>query len=93
MNFEISHRFREILGGTCSGNLSGQTISEARQTVRFSLDEGGADLESHALLATLGIPQSVIVDQPFLIALLEKGQRDPYLLIWFANDELLAEAK
>jgi hypothetical protein len=93
LNFEVSHRFREIIGGTCSGNLSGQVIAEARQTVRFSLDEGGADLESHAIIATLGMPSSVVVDRPFLIALVEKGEAAPYLLLWIANDELLAEVK
>lgn len=92
MNFEISHRFREILGAPCSGSLAGQVISEARQTVRFSLDEGGADLESHAIIATLGEPTSFVVDRPFLLALVEKGRREPYLLLWIANDELLAEA-
>ncbi len=91
MNFELSHRFREILGGPCSGKLSGQVITEARQTVRFSLDEGGAELESHAIIASLGVPPSIVLDRPFLIAVMEKGKRDPYLLLWIANDELLAE--
>lgn len=93
MNFEVSHRFREILGGSCPGVLSGQGISEARQTIRFSLDEGGAEVASHALIATLGVPSSIVLDRPFLVALLEKGRRDPYLLLWIANDELLAEGK
>jgi hypothetical protein len=93
LNFEVSHRFGEIIGGTCSGNLSGQVISEARQTVRFSLDEGGADLESHAIIATAGMAPSVVVNRPFLISLVEKGKAAPYLLLWIANDELLAEVK
>jgi len=87
-----THQFREILVGTCSPSLPGQEISEARQTIRFSLDEGGADLESHAVLATLGESPSVIVDRPFLLALMEKGKKDPYLLLWIGNDELLAES-
>jgi hypothetical protein len=67
-------------------------VVEARETVRFSLDEGGADLESHAIIGTLGLHSSYVVDRPFLLALLEAGKERPYLLLWIANDELLAEA-
>ena len=94
LNFEISHRFAEILGApVLHGPTKGQPVGEARQTVRFSLDEGGADLESHAIIGTLGMHSTYRVDRPFLLALLETGKEHPYLLLWIENDELLAEAE
>jgi hypothetical protein len=93
LNFLLDHRFTEVIGATVlQGPIRGQPIAEARQTVRFSLDEGGAELESHALLASLGAHSEFVVDRPFLLALLETGRSRPYFLLWIDNDELLAEA-
>jgi hypothetical protein len=91
IDFELTHRFVEILGAPIlDGPLRGQPIVEALQAVRLRLDEGGADVESHAILASAGIHDAYLFDRPFLLALREATAAEPYLLLWVENDEILA---
>jgi hypothetical protein len=80
--------------------IFGHYIKEARQKTKFKLDEKGAILKSGAYIdcACGGnphqlqpIPKIIIFDQPFLIYLKEKQSKNPYLVIWIDNPELLQE--
>ncbi len=91
VNFRLDHRFRELEGAflrTGPGELG--PLVEARQVVRLGLDEGGVLLESLADIGLEGEPREYRADRPFLIALLQRGAEEPYLLLWIENDELLA---
>ena len=70
-------------------------VTQARQEIRFRLDERGARLESTAEMAVgadAGKPRQMIFDRPFLLMLREKddGQaKEPYLAVWIENTEVL----
>lgn len=93
LNLSLTHRFRGLLGRTVRWEGFSGPLVEARQVVDFRLDEGGARLESAAYLAAGALPRMYVLDGPFLLALMEKGASEPYLLLWIGNDELLAAAE
>jgi len=70
-------------------------VTQARQDIRFRLDEHGARLESTAEMAVgadADEPRQMIFDQPFLLMLREKGDgepKEPYLAVWIENTEVL----
>ena len=72
-------------------------ITQARQDIRFRLDEFGARLESTAEIAAAGSdgadqPRQMIFDRPFLLLLREKNDgktKEPYLAVWIENTEVL----
>jgi hypothetical protein len=70
-------------------------LVQARQDIRFRLDEHGARLESTAEVAATSdaaTPRQMIFDRPFLLMLREKDgekTRQPYLAVWIENAELL----
>jgi hypothetical protein len=72
-------------------------IAEARQGVRFKLDEFGAKLESGSSVQTDSAkpfkPRHFVFDKPFLIYLKERSDTAPYLAIWIETPELLQKAK
>jgi hypothetical protein len=79
-------------------NIGSGPIREAKQIVRFRLDEAGAILESEAeIIGEFGdeaappvpLPRHFVFDQPFLLALKEHDATQPYLLMWIANAELM----
>ncbi len=93
LSFDLVQSYRELCGLSLQGHnpsVSGTSIGEAVQRVKFELDEGGANLESEALIAP-GIPpgKDVLFDRPFLILMMKRGSINPYFAMWVGNDELL----
>jgi hypothetical protein len=75
------------------GQLDGYTLARVEQMLRFRLDEKGCDFvaEAHGGLFAGESPyvRRFVVEGPFLILLLRKGQPMPYMAAWIANTELL----
>ncbi|HWC89939.1 MAG TPA: hypothetical protein VG433_09795 [Pirellulales bacterium] len=74
--------------------LRGLSIAEARQGIRFYLDQRGARFESRSTgTVTLSKmrekPRYFIFDRPFLIYMKQKDASAPYLAMWIGNAELL----
>ncbi len=99
MGFDLEHAYRQFDGAALlNPGVDRLMILEARQRIRFELSEAGAVLESEARApaagaARLGEIPHLVLDRPFLLALVEKDAKEPYFLYWVGNDELLAEAK
>jgi hypothetical protein len=76
--------------------LAGLPVREARQAIRFSLDEKGATVKSEAriLVPKNGhAPRQIVFDRPFLLYLERAGAENPYLAIWFENPNLFLKAE
>ncbi len=79
-------------------------IADARQTMRFRLDEYGAELIADMQMivgengdGALHIdplePRHLVFDGPFLLALKEKSATVPYFLAWIGNVDLMELTK
>ncbi len=79
-------------------------IADARQSMRFRLDEYGAELvaDTSMLVGENGDgalhidtlqPRRLVFDRPFLLALKEKKATVPYFLAWIGNADLMELAK
>jgi len=81
-------------------------IEKASETIKFRLDERGADLLAQVdIVRVLGDfgdggatfdpkkPRHFIFDRPFLLALREKSASQPYLLCWVAMPDIMVPAK
>jgi len=70
-------------------------IQEAKQRIRFKLDEKGAILRSAGVIMALrGGPRGrqYVCDEPFLVLMIRKGCRYPYFALWVEHPELLVAA-
>ena len=71
-------------------------LEEARQAIRFGLDEKGAILRSSAMLMVArGGPirrRRLVFDGPFFLLLVREGRSLPYFAMWVATPELLEKA-
>lgn len=89
--------YDEILGRkVLNKKLEGFVVREARQTLRFGLDEKGATLKSEAELRIYKngrTPRRIVFDRPFLLYLERVGAENPYLAIWFENPNLFLKAE
>lgn len=98
INFDLTHKYLELIDRRVlnSGWYEDEYyIDDAFQNIRFQLTERGVELKSEGgfTSAPRSIPPEVIFDQPFLLALIEEGAKEPYFLMWIANAELLARVK
>ena len=99
MNFGIDRRFDEIVGQKIKG--SGQFVGDARQIVRFMLNEAGARIVSESVGVAYFSddpvkpepkpPRDMRFDKPFLLYLQEDAESEPYLVVWVGSDELLVK--
>ncbi len=67
-------------------------VTEAKQGIRFRLDETGADLSSEAEFAVAAIPpppRHFIFDKPFLLYVKPKDGDAPYVALWVETPEVL----
>lgn len=97
--FNILRQYQELIGKHLENpGKQGWEFVEARESVRFLLNESGARLESEAMLENLlnghshddpTRPRDFIFDRPFLLYLKERTAEQPYLVIWVANAELM----
>lgn len=104
ISFGIEAELTEIKGlGVPTGNLPLRYIDCARQTMRFRLDEFGAELVSDQYFLVADFepmeesqkpikPRKFVFDRPFFIALKEKEAEVPYFLAWMGNAELLVRS-
>ncbi|HEY5313759.1 MAG TPA: hypothetical protein VIK18_14625 [Pirellulales bacterium] len=73
--------------------MRGLLIGQARQGIRFYLDQQGARLESRSEMHMKSeVPvdsRFFVFNRAFLVYLKQKNASAPYLAIWVANDELL----
>lgn len=65
--------------------LAERRFDEVKQIVRFRLDQGGASVRAEAVMLGFGPPpvtRSFSVRRPFLLLLIRRGARLPYLALW-----------
>jgi hypothetical protein len=91
LHIDESAGFPELTGAPIPLANGGATrLDDARQSVRFRLDERGAQATSEARLASLGPPPRVLnVCGPFLVMLLRPGAEVPYLAAWIETAEAM----
>jgi hypothetical protein len=85
----------ELVGAPVLGWRPGAAITMARQEVTLAANERGAELDAQAMLvATGGItePLVVVLDRPFLLALLAPGTDVPHAIAWIGGVEALEDA-
>ncbi len=100
MAFNVMRRYGELIGTRLEN--SGKelwNIVDAKQAVRFLINENGARLESEAVLDAVWLaggdppppppPRHFVLDRPFLIYIKEQRAERPYLVMWIANAELM----
>lgn len=95
--FDVTKVYDELVGQTVvagAAALRGKPIWDARQRIRFRLDERGAELLSEAAVAYGGsLPaRDFSFHEPFLVMLLRRGAERPYFAVWLANPGLLMPA-
>jgi len=92
INLATNHHFRELEGpngNLLNSNAAGMRIDSAVQSVRFSLNRGGAELESEAKVIVRPLPYYFLLEGPFLVVMRKRGCNDPFLVLWVDNAELL----
>jgi len=101
INFDLRRDFSELVGlilqpGPNSRIKSALVIAEAKQLVRFQLNEKGAILKSEAVVLALagasGYEREMYFDHPFLILMKRKDSKQPYFALWVGNATLLVSA-
>jgi hypothetical protein len=94
ISFGVERIYHELTGKTLQNRgLESYPIVEARQGIRFHLDEWGAKLESSSSEAKKTEmsqkPRHFVFDKPFLIYFKEKSAKAPYFALWIETSELL----
>lgn len=91
----------QIVDSPIGNALEPEIIINATQATAFVLNERGAELESVAEIGTMmigefdGTPteppkiRKFLFDRPFLVLLRETQSREPYLVLWIENAELM----
>ena len=59
------------------------------QSIRFTLNRGGAELASEAKVIYMPIPRVFVIDGPFLLVVRKRGADHPFLALWVEDPELL----
>lgn len=92
IDFDLLQNYPELCGQpitTKTPELNGKQFSMVAQQTRFKLDETGAVLASKVLAVSAVAPREFIFDKPFLLMLLQKNAKTPYLALWIDNPDLL----
>jgi hypothetical protein len=92
----VERKYTELIGRTLlNPGATPQFIEDARQLIRFQLDESGAILDAEAGVVTLNgdhpppEPRRFVFDRPFLIYLQQRQAQQPYFVMWVENPEVL----
>lgn len=105
ISFGVTSPVSEVIGLSIpTATNPDRFIADARQTMRFRLDEYGAELiaDTQMVIGEFGegeppvdplAPRQLIFDGPFLLALKEKSASEPYFLAWIGNTDLMEPAK
>lgn len=105
ISFGVTSPVSEVIGLSIpTATKPDRFIADARQTMRFRLDEYGAELiaDTQFVIGEFGegeppldplAPRQLTFDGPFLLALKEKSATEPYFLAWIGNTDLMEPAK
>lgn len=104
LSFGVVATLKDLIGLPIStAQIPGRHIADARQTIRFRLDEYGAELiaDTQMIIGDFGddppvnprAPRRLIFDGPFLIAMKQKSAEVPYFLAWIGNADLMEMTK
>jgi hypothetical protein len=94
----VERRYAELIGRHLRNRgWELYSVSEARQGIRFRLDEYGARLESDSVLglksAMPAKPRQFVFDRPFLIYLKEQSSQRSYFALWVETPEVLQQVE
>jgi hypothetical protein len=94
----VEKKYQELIGKWLRNRgWENMYIGEARQGIRFQLDERGARLESDSSLAVCSEgsehTRHFVFDRPFLICLKESSAAAPYFAAWIGSADLLEPIK
>ncbi|HLQ47248.1 MAG TPA: hypothetical protein VK137_21060, partial [Planctomycetaceae bacterium] len=102
LRFHLRTTFPDLIGRRVETTDVGRTIVDARQSIRFRLDEKGAELISVAEAAVVSdngntseaipIPRRFVFDKPYLLALRQSQADEPYFLAWITTVSLMERA-
>lgn len=95
-DLSIDHSYSPVVGlFLLNKGFERYFVAEAKQNIRFKLDECGATVRSEAELAIKKGPpvdfKVLVFNVPFMLYLKRKGSAFPYLAIWIGNAELLVK--
>lgn len=104
ISFGVTAPLKELIGlGLPTAKSPQRFIADARQTMRFRLDEYGAELiaDTQMIIGDFGgelpldtrAPRRMALDGPFLMALRQESATTPYFLAWLGNTDLMELAK
>lgn len=93
IDFDINHSYDELTNKKLlNSGFEEYILSKAIQSIKFRLDEKGAELKSEAKIMgakTAILTRNYIFNTPFLLYIKQKGARYPYMVLWVDNEELL----
>lgn len=98
----VSEAFDDLINSQfTTGADDLQTIADAWQSIRFRLNEHGAELLSESEIAVLGEDEppatppkrDMIFNRPFLLAMQQANAGEPYFIAWIGSTDFLTEIK
>ncbi len=95
VDFNIEKTFENLTNKKIINSSNYNVITEAKQSIKFKLDQKGAVVKSIAKIkrtkgvSFMGGGVEISFNRPFFIILKEKNAEYPYLIIWVANSKLL----
>ena len=91
MHWDLEHEYRELVGlRVANPGFESQRIEKVYQRTRLRLDEKGVDLSSLAAITTRGGAGRVYAfQQPYLLALRQRGAIEPFFLCYVEDTKLL----
>ena len=91
VDFDAVRRYPELYGrGIENAGFEQHQFGETLERVHFVLDEGGARVFSEALFGGLSLPpRSFLCNDPFLVMVLRRGARMPFLAAWVETSDPL----
>ena len=104
IDFDLARTYTELIGlklQVQNPELADKDfyVLQAKQDIRFVLNEEGVTLESEAAIVmgcgATGEPEPIhimVFDKPFLIMIKRTQADQPYFALWIANPELLAQS-
>ncbi|MCB9252339.1 MAG: hypothetical protein H6605_07705 [Flavobacteriales bacterium] len=96
-NFNISTKYRQLIGNTFKGGATDYIIDDANQRIAFLMDESGAKVESEAEVNATEemVPQKqskkMHFNKPFFIMLKRADSFNPYFAMRVQNSELMVK--
>lgn len=96
LKFDVTQNFDELKKLLL--NFDGYAISEALETIIFSLDAEGVELKAEAVIkmtrsaarpSSALPPKIMYFNKPFLVILKEKDGQNPYFALWVDNDKIM----